>query len=320
MTVTGGEHGAVHVHGIADRLRNWGRWGDTDEIGTLNLATAETIVAAAGLIRRGEVFSLALPFDRFLPLSTVPGSRRFAPIHLMFTSGADAVTGGQEHLDVVRYADDVVMMPLQCGTQWDGLAHNFDRGKMYNGWSAELVGGSGAAKNGIEKMSGSCVGRGILLDVARHAGEEALEPGTAIGAHDLQSCADAQGVAIQSGDFVLVRTGHLGARRDDWGDYSGGPAPGLALSSLDWIADRDIAAIATDTWGAEVLPNETPGVFQPFHIVAIPNMGLLVGEMFDLDDLASDCSDDGVYEFFFVGPPLPFTGAVGSPINPVAIK
>ena len=119
---------------------------------------------------------------------------------------------------------------------------------------------------------------------------------------------------------MLIRTGHLGVRRGDWGDYSGGPAPGLGLSTLDWIADNDIAAVATDTWGAEVIPNETPGVFQPFHIVAIPNMGLLIGEMFDLEELASDCAEDGVYEFFFVAPPLPFTGAVGSPVNPVAIK
>jgi kynurenine formamidase len=311
----------VHdLHGLADHLRNWGRWGEEDEAGTVNFITATAIVKAARLVRRGVVFSLALPFDRHLPLSTVPGSRRFPPIHLMLTSGADAAAGGQDHLKVVRYADDVVMMPLQCGTQWDGLAHNFDRGKMYNGWPAEMVDGAGASRNGIENLADRVVGRGVLLDVASHHEVDALEPGTAVCQSDLHSCAAAQNVSLESGDFVLVRTGHLGARRGSWDDFSGGPAPGLALDTLEWIFETQLAGIATDTWGAEVIPNETPDVFQPFHIVAIPNMGLLIGEMFDLDALADDCSADGRYEFLFVAPPLPFPGAVGSPVNPIAIK
>ncbi|MGA7271748.1 MAG: cyclase family protein, partial [Acidimicrobiia bacterium] len=105
-----------------------------------------------------------------------------------------------------------------------------------------------------------------------------------------------------------------------WGDYAGGPAPGMGLESVDWVGSRDIAALAADTWGLEVRPNETPDVFQPLHIVFIVHMGLWLGEIFDLDPLADDCSADGVYEFMFCGPPLPFTRAVGSPLNPMAIK
>jgi kynurenine formamidase len=105
-----------------------------------------------------------------------------------------------------------------------------------------------------------------------------------------------------------------------WGDYAGGEAPGLGLGSVDWVASRDVAAIAADTWGLEVRPNETPDVAQPLHIVFIAHMGLWLGEIFDLDPLADDCASDGVYEFMFCGPPLPFTRAVGSPLNPMAIK
>lgn len=105
-----------------------------------------------------------------------------------------------------------------------------------------------------------------------------------------------------------------------WGGYAGGPAAGLGLQSVGWIADREVAAVATDTWGMEVLPNETPDVFQPLHIVFIVHMGLWVGEIYDLDPLATDCAGDGVYEFFFCGPPLPFSRAVGSPVNPIAVK
>ena len=101
---------------------------------------------------------------------------------------------------------------------------------------------------------------------------------------------------------------------------AGGPAPGLSLTVAEWLATNEIAGYATDTWGTEVIPNETPDVFQPLHCVAIVNMGMLVGEIFNLDDLAADCAADGIYEFLFVAPPLPITGAVGSPINPQAIK
>ena len=106
----------------------------------------------------------------------------------------------------------------------------------------------------------------------------------------------------------------------DWGDYAGGPAPGLSFHTAGWVHERAIADVATDTWCMEVHPNEIPGTYQPLHQVFIPNMGLTIGEIFGLDELAEDCAKDGIYEFFFVAPPLPITGAVGSPINPLAIK
>ena len=106
----------------------------------------------------------------------------------------------------------------------------------------------------------------------------------------------------------------------DLGTYAGGSAPGLALDAAGWIFDRELGAVATDTWGLEVLPNQTPDVFQPLHIILIVHMGLLVGEIFDLEALADDCAEDGTYEFLFTAPPLPITGGVGSPVNPLAIK
>jgi kynurenine formamidase len=129
-------------------------------------------------------------------------------------------------------------------------------------------------------------------------------------------------VKIASGDIVLIRTGQMAQVRAEgsWGSYAGGPAPGLSLTTAEWFAKHEIAGYATDTWGTEVIPNETPDVFQPLHCVVIVNMGMLVGEIFDLEALAADCAADGAYEFLFVAPPLTITGAVGSPINPQAIK
>ena len=87
-----------------------------------------------------------------------------------------------------------------------------------------------------------------------------------------------------------------------------------------WLAEREVAAIATDTWGAEVRPNEIADSFQPLHLVMVVNMGLFVGEIWYLDELAADCAADGIYEFQLVAPPLVIPGAVGSPLNPQAIK
>ena len=156
----------------------------------------------------------------------------------------------------------------------------------------------------------------------RAKGVKWLEPGYAISADDLDAAVAAQRVTIRSGDALLVRTGHMTLCKDrgGWGSYAGGDAPGLSFHTADWIYQHQIAAVASDTWGMEVRPNEIADSFQPLHQVCIPNMGLTIGEIFFLDDLAEDCARDGVYEFFFVAPPLPITGAVGSPINPLAIK
>ncbi len=153
------------ITNAAERLSNWGRWGANDEIGTLNNITPQDIINAAKLIRKGKVFSLGLNFDNRGPQDGKWGGR-FNPIHTMLTSGTDAVAGRQEAIGV-RYADDMVSMPLQCGTQWDALGHIFFGEKMWNGYDARLVDSSGAEKNGIEKTKDKMVGRGVLLDIAR---------------------------------------------------------------------------------------------------------------------------------------------------------
>jgi kynurenine formamidase len=313
------DHEAVKE--IALKYRNWGKWGAEDELGTVNLITAEKRRAAAGLVKRGEVFSLALPLDGNGPMTGAYG--RVNPIHVMLQDGGDVASGAQEHLAVLRYTDDAVYLVLQCATQWDALAHIYHEGQMYNGYGTEAVNSSGASKNSITAVKDKMVTRGVLLDIARHRGKPWLDVSEPIGGADLESCAAAEGVEVGPGDVVLVRTGRMGAVRErgSWGDeYAGGPAPGLAISAADFLCPRGVAAIATDTWGIEVLPNETPDVFQPLHIILLVNAGIHIGEMFDLDALAEDCAADGVYEFLFVAPPLTVTGSVGSAINPQAIK
>lgn len=312
------------VHAAAERLRNWGRWGTSDETGTLNLTAPQDIVRAARLVRQGKIFSLALNYDQHGPQGAAtkyPSLGRFNPIHVMLRDGADAYSGVLDHRGI-RGADDVVILPTQSGTQWDGLGHIFYGDKMYNGYDCREVTSMGANKCGIEKTKNRMVGRGVLLDIARLKGKKWLPEGYAITNDDLDRAAKAQRIKVRKGDFVLVRTGHIEEKltKEDWSGYAGGDAPGLAFETLDWLHKKDVAAVATDTWGAEVRPNQTTECNQPWHWVAIPNMGLTVGEIFYLQELAQDCARDKRFEFLFVAPALPITGAVGSPVNPLAIK
>jgi kynurenine formamidase len=312
------------VHKAARRYKNWGRWGKDDELGTLNFTTDADIVAAARLVRKGKVISLALNYDQHGPQggkSKYPALGRFNPLHLMLRTGTDAYSGVLDHRKI-RGTDDIIIMPLQCGTQWDGLGHILYYDHMWNGYDCRNVTTGGAQKAGIEKTREKMVGRGVLLDVARAMGRKWLPDGFAITGEILDFAEKKQGVRARRGDYLLVRTGHVERclALKSWDGYSGGDAPGLAFETVDWIHKREIAGIATDTWGVEVRPNETEDTNQPWHWITIPIMGLTVGEIFHLGDLAKDCAADKRYEFLFVAPALPITGAVGSPANPLAIK
>jgi len=312
------------VQAAAKRLKNWGRWGKDDELGTLNFVSAADIVAAAKLVRKGKMFSLTLDFDAKGPQggkSKYPALGRFNPVHVMLRTGTDAYSGVLDHRKI-RGADDLVIMPLQCGTQWDGLGHIFYEDFMWNGYDCRTVTTAGAQKAGIEKTKDRMVGRGVLLDIPALLGKKWLPDGLAITNEMLDAAEAHQKVKVKRGDYLIVRTGHVEAKlaAKTWDGYSGGDAPGLAFESLDWLHKRQVAAVVTDTWGVEVRPNETEDTNQPWHWIAIPIMGLSVGEIFYLADLAKDCKRDGRYEFLFVAPALPITGAVGSPVNPLAIK
>jgi kynurenine formamidase len=304
-----------------EKLSNWGRWGKADQIGTLNFVTPGRVKAAASLVRKGKVFGMGIPLDGNGPQRGLFGGR-WNPIHTMLATGTDAIAERQDETSRMRYADDAINMPIQAATHWDSLGHVFYVDKMYNGHDARQVDSRGVHQLGIEHTRDRMVGRGVLLDVARFKGLESLDDGYAISNDELDAVAEKQGVAIGEGDFVIIRTGQMERclNQGDWGQYAGGDAPGVRFENCYWCHDKSIAAICSDTWGVEVRPNETPELAQPWHWVVIPAMGLTMGEMFYVKELAEDCAEDRVYEFLFAGPPLVITGGTGSPINPLAIK
>src|SRR5947199_7530872 len=195
----------------AEKYKNWGKWGPDDEIGTLNYTQPEDIVAAARLVRKGKVISLALNFDHTGPQgakSKYPSMGRTNPIHTMLRTGTDAYAGVLDKRGI-RAADDMVVMPLQCGTQWDGLGHVFYENYMWNGYDCREVSSFGAQKCGIEKTKDKMVGRGVFLDVARALGKESLEEGYGISCDDLDPNAKNQKIEFKRGDYSVVRRGQM---------------------------------------------------------------------------------------------------------------
>ncbi|OBK79701.1 cyclase family protein, partial [Mycobacterium sp. 1274761.0] len=209
---------------VADDVRNWGRWGDDDELGTLNLITDDKVQQAAGLVKHGKVFPLGVDFGSSGP----QGAFHFRqnPLHLMTVDGGDASTlaeYGPPWLKnpaatqlskywangPMRFNDDVIIMPLQAATQWDALSHVYYEDKLYNGFPADSVTSLGAYHCGIDKVDGKgIISRGVLLDIVRLRGVETFcELGEPITPAELDEAARTQGVTVSSGDVVLVRTG-----------------------------------------------------------------------------------------------------------------
>jgi kynurenine formamidase len=305
---------------LARKLSNWGRWGPEDELGTLNLITAEKRLEAAACVRSGTVMSLALELRSDRPQAR--GSGRLNPQHVMTETGSDAALRD----DPVAWADDVLAMSIHAATHWDALSHVFRRGVMYNARSCTEVTSAGARVNSIVPVADRMVTRGVLVDIARLHGVEALASDHEVTVADLESALAAQRVELTSGDALLVRTGHLGrtAASGDWDDFTEAGdrlplEPGIGSDCLPWLHEAGVAAIACDNWALECLNSGTGGRM-PVHEVAIVHMGLLVGEIFQLDALAGACATDGQYDFLLAAGPLPVRGGVGGAVNPLAIR
>jgi kynurenine formamidase len=298
------------------RLSNWGRWGADDERGTLNLVTAGHVASAAAAIQSGNVFELSLPLGSDGPQR--PGGMRHNPIHVMCM-----LPGDLHPPEKLMVADDMIMMPLQCATQWDALSHVGYENLLYNNVPASTVTARyGAARNSIDKVLPGMVGRGVLLDIARHRGVDWIETGDApIEAGELDQAAASQGVEIKTGDAVLIRTGwRRKAIVDGWSAEWLSSEPGLHTNCADWLHDNEVATVASDNWGVEVQPTPRAGDLFPLHCILIRDLGMMLGEMFDLEALAADCAEDGRWEFFFSAPPLRVTNGVGSVASPIAVK
>jgi kynurenine formamidase len=308
---------------LEDAPTNWGKWGDDDEVGSLNYLGPEQVVAAVKLVSAGKVFTLQRLIGDPKGDPVWPGRTPAVRTQVLDESDWDEGGKGAAFPGGLHYADDKIDAYLQGSTQYDALGHLWYDGKIWNGYDARTTVG------GLEKASAQpiaergIVGRGVLLDMARFRGKETLDKGETFTHEDLQECARAQGVELRKRDILVIRTNFL-QQFHEQGDafYEGFNEPGLVYSPelVQWFQDMEIPNLVTDTIANEVTYDPNNGVALVLHCALMRNLGVTLTEIADLEKLATDCAEDKRYEFLYVAAPLKVAKAAGTPVNPVVIK
>jgi kynurenine formamidase len=309
---------------LADAPKNWGRWGGDDEIGCLNLLTPEDVLRGVRHVRSGKVFTLGVPIGNPGGDPVWPG--RSGATRLMTQDRSHYLAGKLQSLPGgLEYADDYITAFLQGSSQYDALGHTWYGEKIYNGYDAQTTTG-GLAKCGVDKIAKrGVVGRGTLIDMARHRGKKALDRGETFGIEDVEAAAESQGVEIEPHDNLLIRTGWLSVFYDEGSDAFYGDQfiePGLTYSPelVNWFHDREIVSLSTDTIANEVTFEPETGIVLPLHAALMSNLGVLFSEIIWLDDLAEDCASDGQWSFLYAAAPIHVMGGTGAPVNPIVVK
>ena len=288
-----------------DDLSNWGRWGDDDQLGTVNLITPEKRRQAVGLARSGTSVSLS---HNYLKEPAEDATSPFS--HEML--GIDRP--GPFRSD--RYS---IAYHGYAHSHMDSLCHMMHDGRMYNGFIRDdEVTPRGCNRLAIINYKQGIVTRGILMDIARLKGEVYLEPGTPIYVEDLEAWEREADVRVESGDIIFVRSGRW-ARRAEIGAWQTGQlAVGLHASVAPWLRERGVAMLGSD-YTNDALPSGVEGVTQPIHQLTIVAMGMPLFDNLDLEAVAVEAARQNRWEFMLVVAPLAVEGGTGSPLNPLAI-
>lgn len=316
---------------IADLLgpnppSNWGRWGPDDEVGSLNYLTSEEVLRGISSVRSGEVFTLQVPIgstevdgDPVWPNRT-PAVRTAVMDEGFFERGE----APEVPVDGHRWADDRIEMYLQGSTQYDALGHLWYDGKIWNGYDATTTVGSLKRASVMAIGERGVVGRGVLIDMARHRKKEVLDHAESFTHLDVLEAAEGQGLDIQPRDILLIRTGWIGSyyrtpREEFYTDFN---EPGLVYSPelVEWFQSMEIPNLVTDTMANERSFDPETGIEVALHCALMRNLGVAFTEICWLDDLAAACAADGRWSFLYTAAPLKVVGASGAPVNPVVIR
>ncbi len=307
----------------ADAPSNWGKWGADDELGSLNYLTNDEALRGVGAVKSGQVFTLQIKMGNPEGDPLWPGRapmRRWNVVDEGVWDGDDApqFPGG------LHYADDIIETQTQGSTQYDALGHVWYDGKVWNGYDARSTVGAMQKASVLPIAEKGVVGRGVLIDMARHRGKAALGKGETFDHNDLQAAAEAQGVTIEPHDILVIRTGWIGwsytVSDDEF--YEDFTEPGLTYSRelVEWFQQMEIPNLVTDTIANEVTYEPESGVALPLHCALMRNLGIALTEIAWLDDLADACATDGRWTFLYTAGPLKIVNGTGAPVNPIVIR
>ncbi|MGI8549174.1 MAG: cyclase family protein [Dehalococcoidia bacterium] len=293
---------------LFEQTKNWGRWGADDQRGALNLISNEKRARAAKLVSEGFIVSAANP------VPVLPGPNNPRPALRAVIRGGDIAGEG-----VDSASDLTLIAPHGFATShMDALCHVFWNRQMYNGYPAAKMGTAGAELNGIEVAREGVVSRGVLLDIPRLLGKEYLGRGEAIFIDDLEAAEAKQGVRVEEGDILLVRTGrHLRERTETETPLLDGGA-GLHARAMPWLRTRGVAVLGSDGV-SDVFPSGVEGNRLPVHVSTLVGMGIHLLDNLALENLAGACATHNRWEFQFVVAPLVIEKGTGSAVNPIAI-
>ena len=281
-------------------LNNWGRWGADDELGTVNLISAEKIREAAALVRRGITVSLAR--------NPMPDEALDNP-----DAAFNHTMGRTLRSDTYEFTYHGYGV-----SHIDSLCHFLWNDRLYNDISPSASTPEGCGKLGIQNLKSGIITRGILLDFPRLKGVPYLEPTTPIYIEDIEAWERQAGVRVSAGDVIFVRTGRW-ARRAALGPWKvSGNSAGLHASVLPWIKERGVAAVGSDA-ATDVMPSLVEGITQPVHTMLIAGFGSNIFDNMDLEALAETAAAENRWEFMLTAGPIPVEGGTGSPLNPIAV-
>lgn len=294
---------ASQVERWMKELSNWGRWGEGDQRGTLNLITPAKRKQAIALVEDAVPVSLAHVLDRGL-FADNPRPIRAA---MTLDSGGHAMD-----LYSIWYHGSTI-------THLDALCHYSHEGVLYNNLpKAAITADSGCGVLGVEHQQDGWVTRGVLVDIPLMKKVPYLNPGEGITAADLEAWEAFSGVRIEPGDAVFVRTGRW-ARRQALGPWNvAQQAAGLHVSAMPWVKQRDVALLGSDGV-QDVLPSGVEGFQRPIHLLSIVTLGLPLVDVMDLEAVAAEAARRKQWAFMVTLAPAPVPGGTGFPVNPIAL-
>ena len=297
-------------------LSNWGRWGEDDQRGCLNLVTPAKGKQAAALVQDGTPVSCTRPIVTDITPDTTHQVQRH-----MVDSGEGRDTDPPERRLVRRGASEFIGMVFhgQTITHIDALSHYSWQGKLYNGKPASLITSrEGAQTHSIEPACDGIVTRGVLLDIPKVTGVSWLPPEEPVMPRDLEEAERSEGVRVEEGDILLVRTGNY-RKRLDLGPVPGSePMTACQVACTPWFKERGIAMLGTDT-SNDVRPSQYATITSPLHTMCLVTLGLWLIDNANLEQLAEACQQRNRYEFMLTLAPLRLRNVTGSPVNPIAL-
>lgn len=292
-------------------------WGPNDEIGRLNLMTAHSQAAVLARLSGGKAYDLSVEYFIGMPSWQAAGDPHYRIWMTHTPHGntiADPLGLGKLMNRHVSYTGAAVSMYTHMGTHIDALSHFGLDGEIWNGYKAdEYLGDRGWTVAGAENIP-PIIARGVLIDVASAKGMAMLPDGYRVTREDLVAALKHQQLALQAGDVVLIRTGHM-QRYADAARYMSNP-PGMGMSAARFLVEESGAMIVgADNLSFESFPSEVEGNYVPVHTYLLAQTGTPIIELAYLEELARD----GVYEFAFIGGSLKLRGSDAAPLRPIAL-